>query len=371
MVFTLTDGTAVETQLEERRPECLLLSSTKVQKLMRKTRRNRGRNAEFYVIELTPPADQPIEFHTREEMIAYQRDNFRSLLYDDFPELLQPVDSPHVSRQWDHPIETTAPMKRQRLNRLSPAERAELNRQLKDAVDAGFIRPSYSESGSPILFVRKADGSLRLCIDYRGLNEVTRKDAYPLPRVDDTLDELKDANFYTHLDLASGFWQVRVRDYDIHKTAFQNPDGSMEWVTMPFGLCNAPATIQRMMNDILHDFLHKFVTVYLDDACINNRTLEEHPEHLRLVLQRFKEEGLKLRLKKCFVGLQEMQYLGYIVSDGKILVSTKKVEAVADWPVPTTQKEVRSLAQFCNFYARFIHHFSDLTAPLTDLLRKS
>jgi hypothetical protein len=128
-------------------------------------------------------------------------------------------------------------MRRQRLNRLSHAERAELNRQLKDAVEAGLVRLSYSEFGSPILFVRKADGSLRLCIDYRGLNEVTRKDAYPLPRVDDTLDELEDAN-YTHLDLASRFWQVRVRDQDVHKTAFQTPDGLMEWVAMPFGLCN-------------------------------------------------------------------------------------------------------------------------------------
>jgi hypothetical protein len=203
-VFTLMDGTTVETQLEERRPECLLMCSTKVQKLMRKTHRNRGRNAEFYVIELTPAADQPTDFHTGEELIAHQRDSFRSLLYADFPELPQPVDSPHVSRQWDHPIETIGPMKRQRLNRLSPAERAELNRQLKDPADAGLIRPSYSEFGSPIPFVRKVGGSLRLCIDYRGLNEVTRKDAYPLPRVDDTLDELKDVNFYTHLDLASG-----------------------------------------------------------------------------------------------------------------------------------------------------------------------
>jgi hypothetical protein len=187
---------------------------------MRKTRRSRGRNAEFYVIELTPAADQPTKFHTREELTTYQRDNFRSFLYDDFPELLHHVDSPHVSRRWDHPIETIGPMKRRRLNRLSHAGRAELNRQLKDAVDACLIRPIYNEFGSPILFVRKADGSLRMCIDYRGLNEVTRKGAYPLPRVDDTLDELKDANFYTHLDLASGFWQLRVRDRDIHKTAF-------------------------------------------------------------------------------------------------------------------------------------------------------
>jgi hypothetical protein len=241
---------------------------------MRKTRRSRGRNTEFYVIELTPAADQPTKFHTGEELTAAQRENFRSLLYDDFPELLQHVDSPHVSRQWDHPIETTGPMKR--LDRLSPVERAELNRQLKDAVDAGLIRPIYSEFGSQILFVRKADGSLRLCIDYRGLNEVTRKDAYPLPRVDDKLDELKDAKFYTHLDLAFGFWQVRVRDHDIHKTAFQTPDGLMEWVAMLFGMCNALATFQRLMNDILRDFLHKFVTVYLDDVCIYSRTGRTH-----------------------------------------------------------------------------------------------
>jgi hypothetical protein len=186
------DGTIVETHLEERRSECLMMSSTKVQKLMRKTRRSRGRNAEFYVIELTPAADQPTDFHTSEEPTSDQRDIFRSLLYDDFPELLQHVDSPHVSRQWDHPIDTTGPMKRQR---LSPAERAELNRQLKDAVDVSLIRPTYREFGSPILFVRKADSSLRLCIDYRGLSDVTRKDAYPLPRVDDTLDELKDAKY--------------------------------------------------------------------------------------------------------------------------------------------------------------------------------
>jgi hypothetical protein len=196
------------------------MSSTKVQKLMRKTRRSKGRNAEFYVIELTSTAEQPTDFHTSEELTAEQRDNFRSLLFDNFPELLQLVASPHVSRQWDHPIDTSGPMRRQRLNRLSPSERAKLNRHLKDAVEASLVRPNYSEFGSPILFVRKADGSLRLCIDYRGLDKVTHKDAYPLPRVDDRLDELKDANFYTHLDLAFGFRQVRVRDQDIHKTAF-------------------------------------------------------------------------------------------------------------------------------------------------------
>jgi hypothetical protein len=129
-----------------------------------------------------------------------------------------------------------------------------------------------------------------------------------------------------------------VRDKDIHKTAFQILDGLMEWVAMPFGLCNAQATFQRMTNDILRDFLHKFVTVYLDDVCIYSRTLKKHLEHLRLVLQRFKEEGLELRLQKCFYGLQEMEYSGYTVSASKSSVSTKKVEAVADRLVPTTQR---------------------------------
>jgi hypothetical protein len=131
--------------------------------------------------------------------------------------------------------------------------------------------------------------------------------------VGDTLDELKDAIFYTHLDLASSFWLLRVRDQHVHETAFQTPNGLMEWIAMPFGRYNAFATFQRMMNDILRDFLHEFVNVYLDDVCIHSRTLEDHMEHLRLVLQRFKEEGLKIRLMKCFFGLQEMEYLGYIV----------------------------------------------------------
>jgi hypothetical protein len=135
-------------------------------------------------------------------------------------------------------------------------------------VVASLIRSNHIELGSPNCFVRKADGWLRLCIDYRGLNKVTCKDAYPPPRVDGTLDELKDAIFYTHLDVAFGFRQVQVRDEDVHKTAFQTHDGLKEWVAMPFGLYNAPATLQRMINNIMRDFVHKSVTAYLDGVCI-------------------------------------------------------------------------------------------------------
>jgi hypothetical protein len=151
-------------------------------------------------------------------------------------------------------------------------------------VEAGLISPSHNEFGST---TAESYGSLRLCIDYRGLTDFMRKYAYPLPRVDDTLDELKNEKFYTHIDLAHGFRQVRVREEDVHNRTLHTLDGQMEKVVMPFGLCNAPATFQRMINDIMCDFLHKFVTLYLDDVCAYSPTMEEHLEHLRLVFTRF------------------------------------------------------------------------------------
>jgi hypothetical protein len=160
------------------------------------------------------------------------------------------------------------------------------------------VRPSRSESGSSIFIVRKADGSLCLCIDYRGLNEVPRKDAYPLPRADDTLNKSTCANFYTRRDLAFEFWQVRVREAHVLKPAFLNSDDLMEWVTRPIGMCNAPATFQRMMTEILvRDFVHNYVSLCPNNVCICCRTLEEQMENMRLTLQRFEEEGLKLPLK--------------------------------------------------------------------------
>ena len=372
-ILTLNDGTYVETASIDRRPQCSIISAKRLQKLMRKTARagNKTRTAEFYTVQLKLSAETDSDLHLDPEMNSEYSDAIKSLLYDDFPELLEPVNSPPKSRPWDHKINLTGPMKKQRLNRLSPAEKAELDRQMESAIAAGLVRPSQSEFGSPILFVRKADGSLRLCIDYRGLNAVTQKDAYPLPRIDETLDELRNARCYTHLDLASGYWQVKVHEPDIHKTAFQTPDGLYEWVAMSFGLTNAPATFQRMMNDILKPYLHKFVTVYLDDICIFSENYDDHINHLRLVLEKLSEHNLKLQLKKCFFGMQSMEYLGYTVSQGKLSVSANKISAVKDWPVPKTQSDVRSFVQFANFYSKFIHHFSDLTAPLTDLLRKA
>jgi hypothetical protein len=238
------------------------MSSIKIQKLLRKTRRSRGRKAEFYVIELTSAADQPTEFYIGEELTSDQHHNFRSLLYDDFPELLQPLDSPPLSRQWDHPIETARPMKRQRLNILSSAERTELNRQLKDAVDAGLIRPNYSELGSPILFVRRAHGSLRMCTVALMKLRVKMPTHFRVLTTHSMSLKTQTCTLISTSPHAYGKFE-----YVTIISAFQTSDGLMEWVAMPFGMCNAPATFKRMMNDILRDFINKFVTVYLDDVC--------------------------------------------------------------------------------------------------------
>jgi hypothetical protein len=191
--------------------------------------------------------------------------------------------------------------------------------------------------------------------------------------MDDTLDELKDANFYTHLDLAFCLWQVRVRDEDVHKTKFKTPYGLMEWVAMPFGLCNILATFYRMINDILRDFLHKFVIVYLDDACVCNRTLDERLEHFGLVLRHFKEKGLKLlRLEKCVFGLQEMEYLGYNVSAGKIISFDNESRGHCILASAYDAKGSSKFRAILQLICQIIHHFIDFTtAPLTDFLRKS
>jgi hypothetical protein len=208
--FTLRDDTVIENEVIEQPPECLLMSSTKLQMFMRKqSARAKGWTAKLVTMHLAAAElHPPLEFHLGDEFSDDHRQELWRMFFDNFPELLKPVDSPHASRRWGHPIDTTGQMRRQRLDCLSRARREELNRQLKDVIIARLIRPSCSEFDSPIMFVRKVDGSLRLCIDYRGLNEVTRKDACPLPRVDETLNELNDANLYTHLDLVSGFWPV-------------------------------------------------------------------------------------------------------------------------------------------------------------------
>ena len=209
-----------------------------------------------------------------------------------------------------------------------------------------------------------------MCIDYRALNKITVKNRYPLPRIEELLDRLHGARYFSKIDLHSGYHQIRVREADIAKTAFVTRYDSFEYLVMPFGLCNAPATFQRIMNTILRDGLDKFVLVFLDDILIFSRTKEEHEHHIRTILERLRTEKFFGRLKKCDFFKTEVEYLGFDVGAYGIKPSLSKVQAVADWPVPTSVKDVRSFLGLASFYREFIQVFSEIAAPLTDLTKK-
>lgn len=201
-------------------------------------------------------------------------------------------------------VDETKPPPKFRLYRMSEPELAEVRRQLDEMVAKGWIRPSVSPYGHPILFARKKDGGLRMCVDYRSLNKNTRLDRYPIPRVDDILDRMAGARYFSKIDLASGYHQVAIEPGHEHRTAFASRWGLFEFTVMPFGLVNAPSTFQRLMNVIFSDCLDRFVTVYLDDIMVYSRTAAEHEEHLRDVFRRLRSNGLCAKRKKCAFGLE-------------------------------------------------------------------
>ena len=224
---------------------------------------------------------------------------------DVFPDKL-PLGLP-VTRETDHTIDLVegARPPAHRVYRLSPAEDAELKKQLDAYLQAGQIEPARSPFGAGVLFARKKDGTMRMCIDYRALNNITQKDKYPLPRIDEMLDNMAGAEFFTKLDLQQGYHQIRVKAEHIPRTAFQTRYGSFQFRVMPFGLCNAPATFQRTMNNLLAD-CRGFAAVYIDDIVIFSRTFEEHCQHIRAVLQRLRAEKLYAKRKKCSFAQREI-----------------------------------------------------------------
>ena len=254
--------------------------------------------------------------------------------------------------------------------KLSPAEMDELKRQIETLLEQGWIRPSSSPYGSPILFIPKKDGKWRMCIDYRALNRITVKNRYPLPKVDELMDRLHGARYFTKIDLYSGYHQIRVQESNIEKTAFVSRYGSFEYLVMPFGLCNAPATFQRIMNTILRDGLDKFVLVFLDDILVYSRMREEHIQHLCSILSRLRSEKFYGRLAKCDFFRTEVEYLGFDVGSYGIKPSLSKIRAIAEWPTPECVRDVRSFVGLANFYRKFIRWFSEIASPLTDLTKK-
>lgn len=259
----------------------------------------------------------------------------------------------------------------QPLHNLSRTELEELRDYLAKATANGWIRRSVSEAGAPILFAPKKDGSLRLCVDYRGLNAVTMKDRTPLPLISETLDRLSGAKVFSALDLKDAYYRVPIRRGDEWKTAFRTRYGHFEYLVMPFGLTNAPATFQAYINKALAGYLDDFCVVYLDDILIYSRTREEHTHHLRLVLERLRKYALFANPKKCHFFTDQVEFLGFIVSGTGVSMDPRRVSTVKEWPEPETYRAVQQFLGFANFYRRFIHSYSRIVRPLTDLLKGS
>lgn len=254
--------------------------------------------------------------------------------------------------------------------RMCPLELAELRKQLTELLEAGLVQPSKAPYGAPVLFQKKQDGSLRMCVDYRALNKVTVKNKYPVPLVTDLFDRLCKASYFTKLDLRSGYWQVRVAEGDEAKTTCVTRYGSFEFLVMPFGLTNAPATFCNLMNDVFYDCVDRFVVVYLDDIVIYSESLVDHLSHLRDVLSRLRKHKLYVKMEKCEFAQQEIRFLGHVISKGHCKMDRRKVQAILDWTPPTKVSELRSFLGLANYYRKFIHNYSKKAAPLTELLKK-
>ena len=263
----------------------------------------------------------------------------------------------HVIETGDHqPI-------RQAARRVPFAYRSEITQMINEMLASGVIQESSSPWASPVVLVRKKDNTLRFCVDYRRLNAVTRKDVFPIPRIDDLLDQLKGKKVFSTLDARCGYCQIKVKEESREKTAFVTFDGLCEFRVMPFGLTNAPATFQRLMQSVLTG-MSEFCSVYIDDVLVFSDSIEEHIKHLQLIFDRLRKVGLKLHPLKCRFALPEVLYLGHLVSADGIRPNPDKVRAVVDFPVPTNVKTVREFLGMASYYRRFIPNFAKTANPL-------
>lgn len=254
---------------------------------------------------------------------------------------------------------------------LTNTETNELKKYIKENLEKGFIRPSKSPAGAPVMFVKKHDGSLRLCVDYRKLNAITIRNSYPIPRINDLIECFKGSTIFSRLDLRSAYNLVRVKEGQEYLTAFRTPLGHFEYLVMPFGLRNAPAVFQRFIQDIFSNVIGKFVQIYLDDIIIYSKNEKFHVKHVQYVLKTLINNGLYAKLEKCEFHVKETSFLGFNISTNGLTMDKDKLKSINDWPVPKNIKELQGFLGLCNFYRKFITNFAKIMEPLRSLLRKN
>ncbi|KAE9066016.1 hypothetical protein PF010_g27976 [Phytophthora fragariae] len=306
-------------------------------------------------------------------MGAEDKELFLQLLRQ-YPTLLEPRTGcpPATTLPVEHEIHTgNEPPIKVRPRRYAQSEHGVIDGEVKGMLKDGVIEKGDGAWGFPVVLVKKKDGSVRFCIDYRMLNAITKRDVYPLPRIDDTLDNLHGAKRYTSLDLHAGYWQVPVALKDRDKTAFVTRQGLFRFMRMPFGLANAPGTFQRMMDAVLRGLTWQTCLVYLDDVIVFSRGgVGQHVVELAMVLERLSNTGLSLKAKKCSFATERLEYLGHELDEKGVRPMASLVESVVNFPVPKDAAAIKSFVHMAGYYRRFVPNFAEKAAPLTRLLRK-
>src|SRR3954447_6462071 len=335
-----------------------------------------GENPAIYLAERKYTNEQNQEWNLEKDMHVGPLDHHQQNI---FLQMINEDSDICASSQLDigrtnilqHEINTgTQPPIAKQAYKSNPIKKDFIEKEIKEMEQRGLIRKSKSPWASPIVVVDKKDSAKRLYIDYRGLNKITKVDRYPLPRIDELLESFRNGCWFTTLDLASGYWQVEMREEDKEKTAFISHQGLYEFNVMPFGLCNAPSTFQRLMNYILQKFLGKFVAVYLDDIIIYSTTFEQHIDHIRQVFEALRSATLKIKLRKCYFCFPSISFLGHIVGRNGIAPDPTKVEKIKNFPEPTNIKDLRGALGLFSYYRKFVRDFSKIAKPMLNLLKK-
>ncbi|KAJ9504628.1 hypothetical protein QJQ45_013599, partial [Haematococcus lacustris] len=317
----------------------------------------------------TSPPDTPINYPTNiPHAVAAQL----TALISEFEDVFAPFNKLPPQRPVGHTIPLQPGCKPPALPsyKMSQPELLEMKKQVAAFLEQGIIEPSSSPYAAPVLFVKKKSGELRMCVDYRQLNKITLRDQYPLPRVDDLFDRLAGCTVFSSLDLQAGYHQIRIPDEDVPKTAFRTPTGLYQFKVLCFGLTNAPATFQRVMNNAFADVINDCALVYIDDILIMSKSVPDHFNHLRRVLELLRKHQFQAKLSKCEFLKTALKFLGHIVSDQGIAVDPDKVKSITSWPVPRSLTAMQQFLGAANFVRKFVHNFSALAAPLTDLTGK-